>query len=261
MRSRRRILIAIVLVLALTAVAIAVRGPRQRRRLAPAPGGADHHRHAARRPARAVRLSRPGHLAESRCLGASTRWSSTMPPRRRRGRLPSLGALLTGRYPAEVGTYTNGDGIHTDYTTLAELFQEQRLRHRVVQHPRAADRRARRLPPGLRYRLSRARDADHQGRAQDAVLRHRAASDAVARGARARAVLRLDPRHGPAPAAHPRQSVSRRARLEALRRRGALDGRGDRTHPRQAAGARPRRRVCWSCSPPITARRSAPSTG
>jgi arylsulfatase A-like enzyme len=37
--------------------------------------------------------------------------------------LPSLGALLTGRYPAEVGTYTNSDGIDPDFTTLAELFQ------------------------------------------------------------------------------------------------------------------------------------------
>lgn len=36
--------------------------------------------------------------------------------------IPSLGALLTGRYPAEVGAYTNGDGIHPDFTTLAELF-------------------------------------------------------------------------------------------------------------------------------------------
>ena len=36
--------------------------------------------------------------------------------------LPSLGALHTGRYPAEVGTYTNADGIHPDFTTLAELF-------------------------------------------------------------------------------------------------------------------------------------------
>ena len=36
--------------------------------------------------------------------------------------VPSLAALLTGRYPAEVGSYTNGDGIHPDFTTLAELF-------------------------------------------------------------------------------------------------------------------------------------------
>ena len=27
------------------------------------------------------------------------------------------------RYPAEVGSYTNSDGIHSDFTTLAELFQ------------------------------------------------------------------------------------------------------------------------------------------
>jgi len=39
--------------------------------------------------------------------------------------LPALGALHTGRYPAEVGTYTNSDGIHPDFTTLAELFQAQ----------------------------------------------------------------------------------------------------------------------------------------
>lgn len=39
--------------------------------------------------------------------------------------LPSLGALLTGRYPAEVGAYTNSDGIHSDFTTLAELFQAE----------------------------------------------------------------------------------------------------------------------------------------
>jgi len=38
--------------------------------------------------------------------------------------LPSLGGLHTGRYPAEVGAYTNGDGIHTDFTTLAELFHD-----------------------------------------------------------------------------------------------------------------------------------------
>lgn len=37
--------------------------------------------------------------------------------------VPSLGALHTGRYPAEVGSYTNADGIHPDFTTLAELFQ------------------------------------------------------------------------------------------------------------------------------------------
>jgi arylsulfatase A-like enzyme len=37
--------------------------------------------------------------------------------------IPSLGALMTGRYPAEVGSYTNSDGIHSDFTTLAELFQ------------------------------------------------------------------------------------------------------------------------------------------
>lgn len=39
--------------------------------------------------------------------------------------LPSLGGLLTGHYPAEVGTYTNSDGIHPDFTTLAELFQDR----------------------------------------------------------------------------------------------------------------------------------------
>jgi arylsulfatase A-like enzyme len=36
--------------------------------------------------------------------------------------VPSLGALHTGRYPAEVGAYTNFDAIHPDFTTLAELF-------------------------------------------------------------------------------------------------------------------------------------------
>ena len=36
--------------------------------------------------------------------------------------VPSLGALHTGRYPAEVDSYTNFDGIHPDFTTLAELF-------------------------------------------------------------------------------------------------------------------------------------------
>jgi arylsulfatase A-like enzyme len=39
--------------------------------------------------------------------------------------VPSLGALLTGRYPAEVGGYTNSDGIDADFTTLAELFQAE----------------------------------------------------------------------------------------------------------------------------------------
>jgi arylsulfatase A-like enzyme len=39
--------------------------------------------------------------------------------------VPSLAALLTGRYPAEVGAYTNSDGIHSDFTTLAELFQAE----------------------------------------------------------------------------------------------------------------------------------------
>lgn len=39
--------------------------------------------------------------------------------------IPSLGALMTGRYPAEVGSYTNSDGIHSDFTTLAELFRAQ----------------------------------------------------------------------------------------------------------------------------------------
>ena len=36
--------------------------------------------------------------------------------------IPSLGALHTGRYPAEVGSYTNSDSLHPDFTTLAELF-------------------------------------------------------------------------------------------------------------------------------------------
>lgn len=37
--------------------------------------------------------------------------------------VPSLAGMMTGRYPAEVGAYTNGDGIHPDFKTLAELFQ------------------------------------------------------------------------------------------------------------------------------------------
>jgi arylsulfatase A-like enzyme len=37
--------------------------------------------------------------------------------------IPSLSTLHTGRYPAEVGAYTNFDSIHPDFTTLAELFQ------------------------------------------------------------------------------------------------------------------------------------------
>ena len=39
--------------------------------------------------------------------------------------VPSLGALLTGRYPAEVGSYTNSDGVHPDFTSLAALFKEE----------------------------------------------------------------------------------------------------------------------------------------
>ncbi len=39
--------------------------------------------------------------------------------------VPSLAALLTGRYPVEVGAYTNADAIAADAVTLAELFQER----------------------------------------------------------------------------------------------------------------------------------------
>ena len=39
--------------------------------------------------------------------------------------VPSLGALLTGRYPAEVGSYTNSDGVHPDFTSLAALFKDE----------------------------------------------------------------------------------------------------------------------------------------
>ncbi len=36
--------------------------------------------------------------------------------------IPSLAAVHTGRYPVEVGAYTNADTLTTDATTLAELF-------------------------------------------------------------------------------------------------------------------------------------------
>jgi arylsulfatase A-like enzyme len=39
--------------------------------------------------------------------------------------VPSLGALLTGRYPAEVGSYTNSDGVHPDFTGLASMFKDE----------------------------------------------------------------------------------------------------------------------------------------
>lgn len=38
--------------------------------------------------------------------------------------IPSLAAVLTGRYPVEVGAYTNADTVSTDAITLAELFQQ-----------------------------------------------------------------------------------------------------------------------------------------
>ena len=38
--------------------------------------------------------------------------------------IPSLATVMTGRYPAETGAYTNGDGITADAVTLAELFQQ-----------------------------------------------------------------------------------------------------------------------------------------
>lgn len=37
--------------------------------------------------------------------------------------VPALAALLTGRYPVEVGAYTNSDVLADDATTLAELFR------------------------------------------------------------------------------------------------------------------------------------------
>ena len=39
--------------------------------------------------------------------------------------IPALAALFTGRYPVEVGAYTNADGIAAEATTLAELFQQR----------------------------------------------------------------------------------------------------------------------------------------
>jgi len=39
--------------------------------------------------------------------------------------IPALSALFTGRYPVEVGAYTNSGGISPDFTTLPELFQEK----------------------------------------------------------------------------------------------------------------------------------------
>lgn len=39
--------------------------------------------------------------------------------------VPALAALLTGRYPVEVGAYTNSDGVAADAVTLAELFRQQ----------------------------------------------------------------------------------------------------------------------------------------
>lgn len=38
--------------------------------------------------------------------------------------IPSLAAALTGRYPVEVGAYTNSDSLTADAVTLAELFQQ-----------------------------------------------------------------------------------------------------------------------------------------
>jgi len=37
--------------------------------------------------------------------------------------VPSLGSLFTGRYPSEVGVYTNRGGISPDFVTLAEVFR------------------------------------------------------------------------------------------------------------------------------------------
>lgn len=39
--------------------------------------------------------------------------------------VPSLGALFTGRYPIEIGAYTNEGGISPDFATLPELFQRK----------------------------------------------------------------------------------------------------------------------------------------
>lgn len=38
--------------------------------------------------------------------------------------IPSLAAVLTGRYPVEVGAYTTSDGVAADAVTLAELFRQ-----------------------------------------------------------------------------------------------------------------------------------------
>lgn len=38
--------------------------------------------------------------------------------------IPALAALFTGRYPVEVGAYTNSDGVTAGAVTLAELFRE-----------------------------------------------------------------------------------------------------------------------------------------
>lgn len=42
--------------------------------------------------------------------------------------VPSLGSLFAGRYPVEVGVYTNRGGISPDLATLPELFQRRGFR-------------------------------------------------------------------------------------------------------------------------------------
>ncbi|MEO8604790.1 MAG: sulfatase [bacterium] len=39
--------------------------------------------------------------------------------------IPSLGALHTGRYPVDIGAYTNSDVLAPDVVTLAQLFQQR----------------------------------------------------------------------------------------------------------------------------------------
>jgi arylsulfatase A-like enzyme len=38
--------------------------------------------------------------------------------------IPSLGSLFTGRYPVEVGTYTNSGAIRPEFVTLPQLFRQ-----------------------------------------------------------------------------------------------------------------------------------------
>src|SRR5215468_2998905 len=124
MRSRRRILLAVAAALALTAAAIAA--------LRPHPDGVWRPRQVVLitiDTLRADRLGLYGYTQQptSPNLDAwahdTVVFDHAMAPAP--WTIPSLGALHTGRYPAEVGSYTNADGIHTDFTTLAELFHDR----------------------------------------------------------------------------------------------------------------------------------------